>query len=162
MAEISDSQQQTSTPLNKRFTVLQVGRGDADEEGPSPSSSSITTALPELLTRDINSLSCLQACFHTLQRGKEPFTLFIPWAWVTHSFYQLFNICCSTLNRHISRFYYFLQYQIHQVIDKLTNLLAFHGALLWFFVIKQKIVWILPFPSKWNTAIQQFNSAFTF
>lgn len=25
---------------------------------------------------------------------------------------------------------FFLQYQIHQVIDKLTNLLAFHGALL--------------------------------
>lgn len=24
-----------------------------------------------------------------------------------------------------------------------------------FFVIKQKLVWILPFPSKWSTAIQQ-------
>lgn len=100
-----------------------------------------------------NFLAHLQACFPTLQVRKEPFTLFVPQAWVTHSFYQLFDICCSTLNIDISRaLFFFLQYQINQVIDKLTNLFAFHGALLWFFVIKHKTVWILPFPSKWRTA----------
>lgn len=50
---MNDSQQETSTSLNKRFTLLQVGHGDAGEEwGPSSSSSSVTTALPKLLACD--------------------------------------------------------------------------------------------------------------
>lgn len=62
-------------------------------------------------------------------------------------------VCCFTLNICTSRaFFFFLQYWINQVIDTLTNLFAFHGALLRVFVIKQKTVWLLLFPSKWSTA----------
>lgn len=98
-------------------------------------------------------LTCLQASFHPLQLGKAPFTLFVPQACVTHSIYQLFNIRCFILNIGISRgLFFFLQYLINQVIDTLTNLFAFHGALLWFFAIKQKTLCMLLFPSKWSTA----------
>lgn len=65
--------------------------------------------------------------------------------------YHLFNVCCFTLNIRISRGLFFLQYWINQVIDTLTNLFAFHGTLLWVFVIKRKSDCCF-FPSKWSTA----------
>lgn len=68
---MNDSQQETGTSLNKRFTLLQVGHGDEDEEwGPSSSSSSVTTALPKLLACDINSATLTGLLPHTTERKR--------------------------------------------------------------------------------------------
>lgn len=162
MAEISDSQQQTGSSLSKGFSLLQIGHGDVDEEwGPSPSSSSVTAALPKLLTCDTNSVRLIGLLPHTTER-KRAFNIVYSLGMSDTLILSALQHLLFNIKQRYQQVLFFLQYQMHQVVDKLTHLLAFHGAFLWFFVIKQKIVWILPFPSKGSTVIQQFNSVFSF
>lgn len=107
--------------------------------GPSSSSSSITAAPQRRLlayARYPSFPGTLAGLFPYILVRKRAFYSVCS-SVVSDTFYQLFNTCCSTLNTAISRVLGFFTTS-YQSMDKLTNLFAFHGALLRFFVMKQK------------------------